>query len=138
MDSELRDRLIEALEAGPRLRLALVFGSVARGTARGDSDLDVAVVPVDPGLSLADELALAVQLERASGRTVDLVRLDQATNALAWRVARDGVTLVSEPPFEAARFRARTAIEHDSDAELNAEAERRYRSALSRGIGAGR
>jgi predicted nucleotidyltransferase len=41
-----------ALRAGPPLRLALLFGSVARGTQRADSDVDVAILPAAPELSL--------------------------------------------------------------------------------------
>jgi predicted nucleotidyltransferase len=53
-----------------RDRLAL-FGSWARGEARADSDVDVLVgVDSSIGLRFVD---LAVDLERAMGRRVDLV-----------------------------------------------------------------
>lgn len=56
-----------------RLRELSVFGSVATGTARGDSDLDLLYVRSEETpsglafLTLADELAIVV------GRPVDLV-----------------------------------------------------------------
>ena len=82
MREALIERLIGVLRDGPPVRFAFLFGSTARGTAGPDSDVDIAFVPVDPAISLADELALAARLERAAGRPVDLVRLDMATNAL--------------------------------------------------------
>ncbi|MCC7541042.1 MAG: nucleotidyltransferase domain-containing protein [Deltaproteobacteria bacterium] len=114
------------------MRLALLFGSTARGTARTDSDLDVAIVPADPDLPLAEELALEARLEHATGRPVEVVRADRAARAVAWRIARDGIVLFADSPHAASRFRARIAIEHGDDAELRADAARRFRAALAR------
>lgn len=108
----LMARLRRVLEEGPALRLAVLFGSAARGALRADSDVDVAIVPVDPELALSDELALQARLSKAAERDVDLVRLDRASSLLRWRVAREGVGLWADPPFELPRFRARAAIEH--------------------------
>jgi predicted nucleotidyltransferase len=129
----LLDALRDALRTGPPVRFAFLFGSTARGTARPGSDVDVAFVPLDPAMTLAEENVVADRLERAVGRPVDLVRLDTASNALKWRVARDGVVLVSDPPSEAIRFRALVAIAHDLDRDVEEDANRRYRAALARG-----
>jgi uncharacterized protein len=127
----LHDRLRIALAGGPALRIAILFGSRARGTARADSDVDVAILPASEDLSLAEEHALAADLERAAGAPVDLVRLDHASAALEWRVARDGVVLLSDPPQAAIRFRARAGIAHDEVRELEVDAMRRYRARLA-------
>jgi len=82
------------LDADPRIAYGLVFGSTARGQPRIDSDLDVAV-GFHAG-AVIDALAvgrLVSDLERASGRTVDLVLLHEAPPALAYRVFRDGVVV---------------------------------------------
>jgi predicted nucleotidyltransferase len=89
------ERLRHALEQETRLAYALVFGSRARGSALPQSDLDVAVglasgVRLDPH-ELGD---LVSTLERATGRTIDLVLLDEAPPALAYRVFRDGRVLL--------------------------------------------
>jgi uncharacterized protein len=110
--TELAERLRVVLEEGPALRLALLFGSGARGTLRRDSDVDVAILVREPAMTLGEGLALQACLSRAVGREVDLVRLDRANPLLRWRIAREGVALLANPPFELPRFRAQAAIEH--------------------------
>ena len=115
-DDLIRD-LQQALSEGPRLRLALLFGSTARGTNRPNSDVDVAILPVDPELPLSVELALQARIAIAAKREVDLVRLDRCTPALRFRVAREGLFLLAEPG-ELSSFRARSGIEHAELAPL--------------------
>jgi predicted nucleotidyltransferase len=128
----LHDRLRGALATVPRLRLAILFGSRARGNARPDSDVDVAIL-AEPPLSGREETELGAALERAAGTSVDLVDLDRAAPALRWRVARDGIVLVSAPAHEATRFLARTGIEHDELRDLEVDAQRRFRDRLAQG-----
>ena len=47
IDLRLRDGLARGLRAEPTVRLAYLFGSRARGAARPDSDVDVAVLVDD-------------------------------------------------------------------------------------------
>lgn len=54
------------------VRHASLFGSVARGDQRPDSDLDM-LVDLPPGASLFDLSRLGLALEDALGRHVDLV-----------------------------------------------------------------
>ncbi len=100
------------LGEGPPLRLALLFGSHARGRARPDSDVDIGVIPVDPALPLRDELHLQARLERACGRPVQLVRLDHSSTLLKWEAARHGVPLIVRSPTDHSRFVAHAALEH--------------------------
>ena len=108
---EIIQRLRPVLERGPALRLAILFGSTARGTDTNASDLDLAILPLDPSLSLEDELVLQSRLSSASGREVDLVRLDRATPLLRVRIATEGVPLLGHP-LELSRFQAQAGIEH--------------------------
>ena len=105
-DTELRERLAAAVTRGPRLRLAVLFGSRATGKARPGSDVDVGIVPVNAGLPLSEELALASALSGAATAEVDLVRLDQDNPLLGAEVARTGVCLFEEAPGTFAAYRA--------------------------------
>jgi len=91
--AELEEKLGRAL-AGVRSDVvaAYLFGSHGRGTARDDSDVDVAILvrgeppPTLEGLGM-DVLA---DLERELGRPVDLVVLNHGPSDLVHRVLRDG------------------------------------------------
>ena len=61
-----------ALAARRGARNLRVFGSVARGEAGPDSDLDL-IVEMEPGRSVMDLLALVSELEDALGTRVHLV-----------------------------------------------------------------
>jgi predicted nucleotidyltransferase len=76
------------------------------------SDVDIGIIPADPGLALAAELELQASLARACGREVDLVRLDRAPTLVKWEVARGGRVLLESGRFEAARFIAAAASEY--------------------------
>jgi uncharacterized protein len=102
---------------GPPLRLAIVFGSFAKGTARPESDIDIGILPVNADISLSDELDLQARLTRALGREVDLVRLDTADTVLRWEAAKVGVVVYANPPYERPRFLGRAASEHADFAE---------------------
>jgi predicted nucleotidyltransferase len=133
---DTRQRLADALSAVAPLSLAVVFGSVARGEAREGSDLDVAILPADGELSLSEQGAIVRALERASGREVDLVLLDRVDDGLAWRIARDGVCLVSRPAPAFPAWRARVAIQHADWVEMRGDAVEQYRRAVAHEPGA--
>jgi uncharacterized protein len=62
---------IRAIAAEHGARNVRVVGSVARGTDREDSDLDL-VVTFDPGVGLLSHATLILELERLLGRRVDV------------------------------------------------------------------
>lgn len=65
-----------ALRTEHNVRFALLFGSAARGTATRSSDLDLLVVLKDP--SLDQIIDLGTRLTAATGRRVDLARMEDA------------------------------------------------------------
>jgi len=99
VDSALASRIIaDYYGARPGIAAVYLFGSVARGSARPDSDVDVAVLyqtappPTFVGQPFAEQADLSEQL----GRPVQVVALNSAPVDLVHRVLRDGI-LVSEP-----------------------------------------
>lgn len=87
--------LQRALEQDTRLAYALVFGSRARGDAHAGSDVDLAIGLADDARLGPGEIGYLVSaLEAASGLTIDLVLLEEAPPALAYRVFRDGRVLL--------------------------------------------
>lgn len=73
---ELRANKAEILRIAARRgdRRIRVFGSIARGEARPESDADL-IVELDPGRTVLDLSELILDLEEALGRGVDVVEL---------------------------------------------------------------
>ena len=97
-----RDQIIEQLKryfetSATGLVAAYLFGSVARGQHRSDSDVDVGIVEgrrEPPTLADFDRLArIEDELTSALGREVDVVSLDGAPPDLLHRVLVDKVLL---------------------------------------------
>jgi len=110
VDGELLDTLRGLLGARDEVALAVVFGSVAKGTARPSSDLDLAVLPT-AALSLEGEAQLVQAVERATGREVDLVRLDRIEDIVLRReIGLHGVAVREARPGNFARFRAEAQL----------------------------
>jgi predicted nucleotidyltransferase len=96
-----------------RISYALLFGSVARGSAHPASDIDVAIglasgARLDP-LAIGD---LVSRLERAADTAIDLVVLDDAPPGIAYRVFRDGQILVMKDARSLAHRKARAILEY--------------------------
>ena len=80
---------IAALHGAHHVR---VFGSVVRGDAGEDSDVDF-LVRLDDDRSLIDHIALIRELEDLIGCRVDVVAEDDLHRAIRARVLAEGVTL---------------------------------------------
>jgi predicted nucleotidyltransferase len=91
--TDLRRRREEILRiaAARGARNVRVFGSVARGEARVDSDIDL-LVEMEPGRTVLDLSELILDLEEALGRAVDVVEIRRAS-ALAERIQGEAVSL---------------------------------------------
>jgi predicted nucleotidyltransferase len=118
--------IAETLRTERNVRLAVLFGSVARGYAGEDSDVDVLV-------SLAEERPmylshLAARLTRALGRDVDVLSLAHVHThdpALLGAILRDGRPVVDRDGSWPALIAKRPGVER---AVAKARAER-HRSA---------
>lgn len=101
--------IIRVVASMPAIRLAVLFGSVAKGRARVGSDLDLGVLfdQGEPG----DLAALRVRLEREAGRVVDLIDLASAAPLLRMEIGRHGRVLLEREAGEWALFRAHAMID---------------------------
>lgn len=111
------DGIRGVLDRRADVRLAYVFGSVARGRARPRSDVDVAVLCA--GASAPRVLdQLTEELEDAAGRRVDLIDLATAPPLLAHQVVSTGTCIVCRHPSERAAFETRTVLRYLDTAHL--------------------
>ena len=86
-DDELTENLRFFLKSEQSIRLAILFGSIARGTARTDSDVDLAVLQDQP-LSIIEKTALIEKISVISGRPVDLIDLTTVGEPLLGEILR--------------------------------------------------
>ena len=104
MSDEHISTLVNALRNGPAekgLRLLVLFGSRATGSARAESDWDfgfLASAEFDP-----DSL-IAILVEQLHADRVDLVNLAVASSQLRYHVARDGRVVFDRSSSEWASF----------------------------------
>jgi predicted nucleotidyltransferase len=128
------DLMVQALSRDSRIAYALLFGSVARGDAHAGSDVDIAIGLV-PGAhySPLEVGALVSDLEHACGRTVDLVILEEASPAVAYRAFRDGVPVVVRDRRRLVEQKTRAILDYLDFRPLERIAARGALSAAARG-----
>jgi predicted nucleotidyltransferase len=93
-DEHLTRAILSAIDTQPGIRLAILFGSLAAGRERVNSDLDLAI---DAGrrLTTGERLALTAELAKRTGRPVDLVDLYAVGEPLLGQILRYGKRLLS-------------------------------------------
>jgi predicted nucleotidyltransferase len=93
---------------------AWLFGSVARGTARHDSDIDVAILFAEAPPSTLEGLPLDSEdeLGRQLGRPVQVVVMNEAPVDLVHRVMRDGILVYERDRNARVRFEVRSRNEY--------------------------
>jgi len=132
---EILERLRQQVGSRPELKLAVAFGSTARGEARPDSDVDLGILlePYSPALRLTTE----AELGRAANRPVHVVLLDEAPPLLRFEIARDGVLLHEKEEGLWPRFKAKAMMDWwdwaPTARRINAEIIRRLKRRASCG-----
>ncbi len=111
MDSAFND-LKQYLLQDDNTCFALIFGSHARGQARRDSDLDLALGFRDPpqGLALLDMINT---LSNVAQKEVDLVVLNRASAFLRHQIVKEGIRFLIKDPVGYRQFREKTMIDYD-------------------------
>ncbi|TSA39435.1 MAG: nucleotidyltransferase domain-containing protein [Methylococcaceae bacterium] len=90
---DINKQLQEVLMHFPQLVLALMFGSVAEGRPRPDSDLDIAVA-AKQALTTVEKMDIIAALAEQTGRPVDLIDLKVVGEPLLGQIVRHGRRLV--------------------------------------------
>lgn len=90
-DAEIAQILRDAV---PGLLAVYRFGSSVAGTARPDSDVDVAVLAAEP-IDAVTRFEIQEDLGRRLGRDVDLIDLRQASTVMRMQVLSGGRLLAS-------------------------------------------
>jgi predicted nucleotidyltransferase len=123
--------LRRALRTEPNVRLAVVYGSIARGDDAPDSDLDLLV-------SLAEDrpdaaVKLAVRLERTLGRDVDIARLNRVKDSspLLLLQALDEGRVVLDRDLQLEQLRAQRAVIARRARRSHAARRRRARTSIN-------
>ena len=88
-DSNLKQIILAAISIQTGIRLAILFGSLATGKGRAESDLDLAV---DAGRSLtaSEKMALISELAQRTGRPIDLVDIHTVGEPLLGQILQHG------------------------------------------------
>jgi predicted nucleotidyltransferase len=108
----LSQLVIDVLAPRADVAAAYLFGSTARGEARPDSDIDIAVLFATPQPRTLDaRFSLEGDLERALGKPVDLIVLNDAPVDLRIRVLRGGRLLLERAPGARIAFEVMTRNE---------------------------
>ena len=91
---EMREAIIRIAGRHGATQVRLI-GSVARGEARPDSDVDL-LVTWSEGTSLLDQAALMLDLERLLGRKVDIASDGWVKPSIRESVYRDAIAKIGE------------------------------------------
>ena len=84
-----------------------LFGSIAKGSARSDSDIDLAVLADNTTANLPI-LPLITELESVLGRPVDVVLLNRAGDLLRYEVRKHGRLLYERNSLARKEFEVRS------------------------------
>lgn len=89
---ELEAAIVKTVrKSWPDVEAVYIFGSVALGVARSDSDIDIAVLaPPKPSYELDQKLDLEYELSSLTGREVDLIELRKAPTVLQKEIISTG------------------------------------------------
>lgn len=90
---DIRPAMELLLARHPSITVAILFGSMATGRTRFDSDLDLAVAAATP-FTPQSRMALIEDLALAFGRPVDLIDLNQLHGPLLHQILTQGRLLL--------------------------------------------
>ena len=125
----IQQRLADLSRVMPDLRLLVLFGSLARGRTRSESDIDVAVQCDGP--ADLDALYLAMAPRFGTDR-LDLIDIRRAGPILAMAVARTGRPLFEREPGAFREFQSLASRRYCDTEKLRHARRRAIRAFLER------
>ena len=129
------ERVRAAVEHIPEVRLAVLFGSQARGRAGRQSDFDL-LVNLQPDTDATRRRVLSA-LGHAVRGDLDLVHAADAKPLLRFEIARDGVLILEREPGAWTDFKTQAMLDWWDWApyarRINAAAVRRLRETVGSG-----
>jgi predicted nucleotidyltransferase len=127
--AEIDAAISSVLRPFPEVSAAWLFGSMARGDARLDSDLDVALLFRTRGTTVLDNYELlgriAAQLEAvAPGRRIDLVAIEAQGPVFQHRVLSEGRLVHDTEPSRRVDFESDAYVRYFDFAPIHERAKR--------------
>lgn len=108
--ANVQQKLLEVVAGHPAVTLAILFGSLAEGAARFESDLDLAVAGTEP-LDRKARIRMVEDLAVAFGRPVDLIDLNRLHGPLLHRVLTQGQLILCKDRTQYAKLIQRMLAE---------------------------
>lgn len=92
LTKEIEQQLIDTINKQLNTHFIVLFGSFAKGTAREDSDIDLAYFS-DQQLSSYERFILAGELATVAGHEVDLVDIKEIDTVFTMQIFSEGVPI---------------------------------------------
>lgn len=115
MDSELAKSIIaNYFQKKPGIAAVYLFGSIAKGTARPDSDVDIGVLyQVAPPRTFLDQpFQEEADLAEHFARPVQVIAMNRAPADLVHRILRDGILVLEQDKSRRIAFEVRSRNEY--------------------------
>jgi predicted nucleotidyltransferase len=106
----LLDTIRENIKSDSHIELAVVFGSAAKSNLNETSDIDLGI-RMAPNVTDDKLQQLELDLGRLTGRSIDIVLIDQAPPLLRFEIAKDGIVLRQDDDYQWADFCAKAMID---------------------------
>lgn len=104
-------KIVDYFSKKPEVAAVYLYGSYARGDARANSDIDLAVLVTDKrkytGFGIV-QVVFAQDLSKITDKKVDVVDLDDATVDFAHRVLSESILLISSNDKARIKFEEKT------------------------------
>jgi predicted nucleotidyltransferase len=85
--------ILKALRKDPDMRVAILFGSLASGTERFESDVDLALDRGRP-ITASEKMTLIREIAEETGRPVDLIDLQTVGEPLLGQILKHGIRIL--------------------------------------------